>query len=354
MSNSVRQFETGATRSADNGKPDYEGYLSPTVIDAFGKYMTAHRTLPDGTTRASDNWMKGIPRDQYIKSLFRHFIDLWKIHRGVPAHDHTGKKVTIEDTLSALLFNTQGYFHEHLKAIDARCQAAANRVGGEVSDVSGRSFFPDAGTPAKDLEETTAFDPHAGGGTTRATPGVPYGEHYRASMINKLVEIGCPEPVAVLIAKGTTFAPLSMGPLCFVYVAGPMRGIKNFNFPEFDRVRDYMLTQGYSVISPADIDRADTDGADPANRQTEYAFRDFQALHFLKAFNPTGKSGIVLLPGWEKSTGAAGEFFMGRWLNLAFYRVVGNDNCRNAYPGRLMACVAADLLHTFALANAKA
>lgn len=116
MSEQVRTFNTGATRSADTGKPDFEGYLSPRVIVAFGEYMTKHRLLPDGTTRASDNWQKGIPMDQYIKSMFRHFVQLWQIHRGLEAKDEKGNVVTPEDALMALLFNVQGYAHEWLKA----------------------------------------------------------------------------------------------------------------------------------------------------------------------------------------------------------------------------------------------
>jgi len=33
---SVRQFETGANRDTDEGEPDYEAFLSPLAIEAFG------------------------------------------------------------------------------------------------------------------------------------------------------------------------------------------------------------------------------------------------------------------------------------------------------------------------------
>jgi hypothetical protein len=38
-----------------------------------------------------------------------------------------------------------------------------------------------------------------------------------------------------------------------IYLAGPMRGRKFFNFPAFDAARDILLSQGYEVISPADM-----------------------------------------------------------------------------------------------------
>lgn len=107
----MRVFETGATRDTDETKPDYEGFLSPAVIESFGRYMTAHRVQADGKLRDSDNWQKGIPRDAYMKSLIRHVLDLWKLHRGLGAG-----AVNIEEACNAILFNVQGYQHEYLKA----------------------------------------------------------------------------------------------------------------------------------------------------------------------------------------------------------------------------------------------
>lgn len=103
----MRKFETGATRDSDENKPDYEGYYSPPVVEAFGRYMTRHRVQADGHLRDSDNWQRGIPLEAYMKSLFRHFVDAWRIHRG-GAGD-------MEEALCAMLFNVQGYLHEYLK-----------------------------------------------------------------------------------------------------------------------------------------------------------------------------------------------------------------------------------------------
>lgn len=107
----IRQFETGATRDTDEGKPDYEGFLSPLVIEAFGRYMHKNRVQSDGSLRASDNWQKGMPYDAYIKSGFRHFMDWWMIHRDIPPESGADA----EEALCALLFNVQGYLHELLK-----------------------------------------------------------------------------------------------------------------------------------------------------------------------------------------------------------------------------------------------
>ena len=109
MTVQMREFQTGATRDLDTSKPDYEGFLSPLVVKAFGAYMNFHRKTANGL-RASDNWQKGIPRDVYMKSAWRHFLDAWCEHRGHPTADG------MTWALLALLFNVQGYLHEYLKA----------------------------------------------------------------------------------------------------------------------------------------------------------------------------------------------------------------------------------------------
>jgi hypothetical protein len=105
----MRKFETGATRDNDEEKYDYEGFLHPLVVETFGKYMHKHRKQADGELRASDNWQKGIPKEAYMKSGFRHFHDWWKQHRGYEGQDN------LEESLCALLFNTMGYLYEVIK-----------------------------------------------------------------------------------------------------------------------------------------------------------------------------------------------------------------------------------------------
>ncbi len=105
----IRTFDSGATRDTAEGKHDFEGFLSPAVINRFGEYMTKHRKQSDGSLRDSDNWQKGIPQDQYMKSLLRHVHDMWLQHRGFEGQDD------LEESICAILFNAQGYLHEKLK-----------------------------------------------------------------------------------------------------------------------------------------------------------------------------------------------------------------------------------------------
>jgi hypothetical protein len=110
----VRQFETGATRSPDAGRIDPEGYLSPLVIERYCAYMQKHQIQSDGAVRSSDNWQKGMPRESYMKGLWRHFLHAWTRHRGWKVMDPKAA-VDLEEDLCAVLFNAQGYLHELLK-----------------------------------------------------------------------------------------------------------------------------------------------------------------------------------------------------------------------------------------------
>lgn len=108
----IRQFDTGATRDIDLTKYDYEAFLSPYVLERYAEYMHSKRKMIDGSIRDGDNWQKGIPKNSYMKSGFRHFMDWWAIHRNtvdVAEED-------LETALVGLLFNVSGYLHEVVKA----------------------------------------------------------------------------------------------------------------------------------------------------------------------------------------------------------------------------------------------
>ena len=108
----IREFETGATRDTDEGKLDFDGFLSPLVIQRYAEYMHENRKQSDGNLRDSDNWQKGIPAEAYMKSGWRHFFDWWKAHRGIKM------TIDIERILCALMFNVMGYLHVHLKKMN--------------------------------------------------------------------------------------------------------------------------------------------------------------------------------------------------------------------------------------------
>lgn len=103
------------------------------------------------------------------------------------------------------------------------------------------------------------------------------------------------------------------------YVPGPIRGIKDLNFPAFDAARNPGISKGHTVISPADIDRAhgikeDSYAAYGPGEARAFARRDTEVILSLRSEEGDG---IALLPGWELSKGALAEFALARWVELA-------------------------------------
>lgn len=118
----VREFGTGATRDLDANKLDFEGFLSPLVLERYAEHMHKARRMPDGSMRESDNWQLGIGRAVYMKSMFRHFFGVWKMHRGLPVTEVVNGETVVKDLeteLCALIFNASGMLHEVLKGRDA-------------------------------------------------------------------------------------------------------------------------------------------------------------------------------------------------------------------------------------------
>jgi len=90
------------------------------------------------------------------------------------------------------------------------------------------------------------------------------------------------------------------------YLAGPMRGIKDFNFPTFESAAAQLRKWGYDVLSPAERDLAE--GFDPTLNSLE-GFNVEEAL--AADFGMILQSDMIfLLPGWERSRGARAERFV--------------------------------------------
>ena len=110
-----RVFPSGANRNTNNGKFDYEGFVNPAVENSFGKYMHYHRKMEDGSLRDSDNWQKGLPSEEIMKSLLRHVMDVHLLHRGYEVIDEQGKKVDFEECLNGVKFNVNAYILHLIK-----------------------------------------------------------------------------------------------------------------------------------------------------------------------------------------------------------------------------------------------
>jgi hypothetical protein len=107
----IRIFSSGATCDTDKDKLDFEGFFSPVALVEYARYMHKHRLQPDGKLRDSDNWQKGIPEKELVKSLIRHIMDVWLLYR-----DYKG--VATQDKREAIcgtIFNAMALLHEQVK-----------------------------------------------------------------------------------------------------------------------------------------------------------------------------------------------------------------------------------------------
>lgn len=105
-----------------------------------------------------------------------------------------------------------------------------------------------------------------------------------------------------------------------IYLAGPMRGIRDFNFPAFHEAARKLRLDGYQVFNPAEIDEAEY-GVGFAKSETgnlsdipNFNLRD--ALKKDIDFILTEATTIALLPGWERSLGVAAELAVAKAIGL--------------------------------------
>jgi hypothetical protein len=87
------------------------------------------------------------------------------------------------------------------------------------------------------------------------------------------------------------------------YVAGPMTGLPEFNFPAFHAAAASLRARGFEVENPAE--------------NPEPACGSWLAYMRMAVQQVSRVDGLVLLPGWEKSRGARVEFNLAVGLGLS-------------------------------------
>ena len=121
-------------------------------------------------------------------------------------------------------------------------------------------------------------------------------------------------------------------PVKKIYLFGPMRGIKNFNFPAFWSAAYHLRKQGYLVVSPAEIDIVEgkvrvtysNDRSCIITNPLEFGYSE-RSLRYFKVewdgdvrdllrrdlIDVCEADGLVGLPGWIKSWGSNVEVLTG-------------------------------------------
>ena len=97
------------------------------------------------------------------------------------------------------------------------------------------------------------------------------------------------------------------------YLAGPMTGIPQFNFPAFDSAARHLRLLGYQIVTPSELDSPAERAAALASKDgiesdTEMTWGDFLARDVKLLADEC--DAIIMLQGWRNSRGACLELFV--------------------------------------------
>ncbi len=94
-----------------------------------------------------------------------------------------------------------------------------------------------------------------------------------------------------------------------IYLAGPMRGLPGFNFPEFHKYAALLRSRGHEVFSPAEVRIPQDNMRAIFATEMDWICREAEA--------------IALMPGWMQSKGARAEAALAIALDLKVMGVPG-------------------------------
>lgn len=103
-----------------------------------------------------------------------------------------------------------------------------------------------------------------------------------------------------------------------LYIAGPMSGYPEYNFPAFHAAAKALRAAGHEVVSPAELDEVDYGGQEsihamatkPGARKV-FMTRDLPAL--------LSCEGVFVLPGWTDSSGGLTELMVAVMCEMPIY-----------------------------------
>ncbi|MHB1624229.1 MAG: DUF4406 domain-containing protein [Candidatus Dormibacteria bacterium] len=116
-----------------------------------------------------------------------------------------------------------------------------------------------------------------------------------------------------------------------VYLAGPMRGIEQFNFPAFHEAAAQMRALGHEVISPAEHDLEL--GFDPTLNSLD-GF-DMEAAMRWDVAQVLTADVVYLLAGWESSEGVAVELAVAKAIGVPIQEIGRTSGLLNGTAAHL-------------------
>lgn len=100
--------------------------------------------------------------------------------------------------------------------------------------------------------------------------------------------------------------------MTYVYIAGPMTGIANKNFPAFLAAEAVLVEMGYGVHNPARKESEDLD----------LPYEQYMAQDALLV---DASDAVVLLPGWVASQGANREVAQAQMQHKPVFELIDGE-----------------------------
>ena len=107
-----------------------------------------------------------------------------------------------------------------------------------------------------------------------------------------------------------------------VYIAGPMTGLYEFNFPAFFQAEADLKLNGHECFNPArnDVENYGIDVTGTQGRHDEIPNFDLrQALSDDTQFILHEAEAVFMLSGWERSSGACAEHALAKAIGLQIF-----------------------------------
>lgn len=123
-----------------------------------------------------------------------------------------------------------------------------------------------------------------------------------------------------------------------IYIAGPMRGYPEFNFPAFRDMAQWLRAKGHTVFNPAERDEAahgagfgkDNSTGSEEQAAAQHGFSLREALADDMQWIALNADALYMLTGWEASKGARAEWALAQALGLTIFYQSGIEDFSNA------------------------
>lgn len=131
-----------------------------------------------------------------------------------------------------------------------------------------------------------------------------------------------------------------------LYIAGPMSGYPQFNYPAFYAAATMLRDLGYDVVSPAEMDSVELQKL--AMKSKDGSFKDIEGANetwgdmLARDVKLVADvvDGVCLLNGWEASRGARLEAFVAASVQKPVFRMVEGTGPAEIPPMALLAAIA--------------